>query len=228
MWRRRYHLPLLPGTNVAVLTALAHVIVTEGLVNEAFVRERCDWDEFQRLGGLRRRSRATARKQWRRFPACRRRPSAPRRGSMPPAATRAIYYGLGVTEHSQGSTTRDGDRQPRHGDRQYRPARRRRESAARPEQRAGLLRHGLVPARAVRLSPHLRRRDARDVRGAVGRAPRQGAGPAHPQHARCRGRWLVQGHLRPGRGHPAVRPRHASMSRPGSRRWNASWCRTCS
>src|SRR5690606_18885529 len=42
-----HHLPLLPGTNVAVLTALAHVVVTEGLVNEQFVRERCDWDEFQ-------------------------------------------------------------------------------------------------------------------------------------------------------------------------------------
>src|SRR5262249_19829067 len=42
-----HHLPLLPGTNVAILTALAHVIVTEGLVNESFVRERCDWDEFQ-------------------------------------------------------------------------------------------------------------------------------------------------------------------------------------
>ena len=42
-----YHLPLLPGTNVAIFSALAHVIVTEGLVNEAFVRERCDWDEFQ-------------------------------------------------------------------------------------------------------------------------------------------------------------------------------------
>src|SRR5499433_1715537 len=36
------HLPLLPGTNVAVLTAIAHVVVTEGLVNETFVRERCD------------------------------------------------------------------------------------------------------------------------------------------------------------------------------------------
>src|SRR6202000_3513016 len=41
------HLPLMPGTNVAVLTAFAHVIVTEGLVDEAFVRERCDWEEFQ-------------------------------------------------------------------------------------------------------------------------------------------------------------------------------------
>src|SRR5205814_8581881 len=42
-----YHLPLKPGTNVAILDAMAHVIVTESLANEAFVRERCDWDEFQ-------------------------------------------------------------------------------------------------------------------------------------------------------------------------------------
>src|SRR5580692_9726161 len=41
-----YHLPLLPGTNVAMLTALAHVVVTEGLVDEKFVRERCEWDAF--------------------------------------------------------------------------------------------------------------------------------------------------------------------------------------
>jgi formate dehydrogenase major subunit len=38
-----YHLPLRPGTNVAVLTAMAHVIVTEGLTDEAFIAERCDW-----------------------------------------------------------------------------------------------------------------------------------------------------------------------------------------
>ncbi len=42
-----YHLPLLPGTNVAVVTALAHVIVTEGLANEDFIRQNCDWDDFQ-------------------------------------------------------------------------------------------------------------------------------------------------------------------------------------
>jgi formate dehydrogenase major subunit len=36
-----------PGTNVAVVTALAHVIVTEGLANEAFIRERCDWSEYE-------------------------------------------------------------------------------------------------------------------------------------------------------------------------------------
>src|ERR1700675_4773617 len=43
----QHHLPLMPGTNVAVLTAMAHVIVTEGLVDETFVRERCDWSEFE-------------------------------------------------------------------------------------------------------------------------------------------------------------------------------------
>src|SRR5712672_3825876 len=100
----QYHLPLLPGTNVAVLTALAHVVVTEGLVNEAFVRERCDWDEFQ---------------DWADFVAdARNSPEAVAKISGVAAKTiraaarlyatggnGAIYYGLGVTEHSQGSTT---------------------------------------------------------------------------------------------------------------------------
>src|SRR5690349_9891437 len=48
----QHHLPLMPGTNVAVLTAIAHVIVTEGLVDEAFVRERCDWSEFEDWAGF--------------------------------------------------------------------------------------------------------------------------------------------------------------------------------
>ena len=99
-----YHLPLLPGTNVAILSALAHVIVTEGLVDEAFVRERCDWDEFQ---------------DWATFVAEERNSpeSVAKVSGVPAEAIRnaarlyatggngAIYYGLGVTEHSQGSTT---------------------------------------------------------------------------------------------------------------------------
>ncbi len=99
-----YHLPLRPGTNVAVITALAHVIVTEGLVNETFVRERCEWDEFQ---------------EWAAFVAEERHsPEAVEKYTgVDPVKLRAaarlyatggnaaIYYGLGVTEHSQGSTT---------------------------------------------------------------------------------------------------------------------------
>ncbi|NNM57699.1 formate dehydrogenase subunit alpha [Acidocella sp.] len=99
-----YHLPLRPGTNVAVINALAHVIVTEGLVDEAFVRERCDIADFA---------------EWAAFIAEEQNsPEAVSALSGVPAdlirkAARlyaaggngAIYYGLGVTEHSQGSTT---------------------------------------------------------------------------------------------------------------------------
>ncbi len=99
-----YHLPLQPGTNVAVLTAIAHVIVTEGLADEVFIRERCDWDEYQ---------------DWARFvsderhspevlEAVSRVPASDLRAAARLFATGgngAIYYGLGVTEHSQGSST---------------------------------------------------------------------------------------------------------------------------
>ena len=122
----------------------------------------------------------------------------------------------------------DGARQPRHGDRQSRPPGRRREPAARPEQRPGLVRHGLLPARAVGLPPHLRRRHAHHVREAVGPPARCRARPAHPQHVRCRDRRHLQGHLRAGRGHPAVRSQHQARDRRRWRRWNASSSRTCS
>ncbi|GAB3445633.1 formate dehydrogenase subunit alpha [Insolitispirillum peregrinum] len=98
-----YHLQLQPGANVALVNALAHVIVSEGLENRAFIAERCDeadfayWLEFIRdprhapeavesLTGI---------------------PAADLRGAARLYATggnAAIYYGLGVTEHSQGST----------------------------------------------------------------------------------------------------------------------------
>ncbi len=99
-----YHLPLKPGTNVAVVTALAHVIVTEGLVNEEFVRERCDWQDFQEWASFvaDERHSPEAVEQYTKVPA------ELVRGAARLYATGgngAIYYGLGVTEHSQGSTT---------------------------------------------------------------------------------------------------------------------------
>ncbi|MCZ8029606.1 MAG: formate dehydrogenase subunit alpha [Rubrivivax sp.] len=101
--RAAHHLQLLPGTNVALVNALAHVVVTEGLVDEAFVRERCDFADFE---------------VWARFIADERHspeavqdltgvPAAEVRAAARLYATggnAAIYYGLGVTEHSQGST----------------------------------------------------------------------------------------------------------------------------
>jgi formate dehydrogenase major subunit len=99
-----YHLALQPGTNVAMLTALAHVIVTEGLVDEQFVRERCDWDEFQEWAEFVARPEHSPEA----IEAFSGVPAAEVRGAARLYATggnAAIYYGLGVTEHSQGSTT---------------------------------------------------------------------------------------------------------------------------
>lgn len=98
-----YHLKLRPGTNVALISAMAHVIVTEGLVQEEFVRERCEWDSYE---------------AWRDFAA--KQENSPEALSetlgidattlrqaarlFATGGNAAIYYGLGVTEHSQGST----------------------------------------------------------------------------------------------------------------------------
>ena len=96
-------LQLKPGTNVAVLNALAHVVVTEGLTKDDYVTERCEVDSYLK---------------WKAFVAePGNSPEALQATTGVPAdvirqAARlyasadngAIYYGLGVTEHSQGTT----------------------------------------------------------------------------------------------------------------------------
>ncbi|WP_233217310.1 formate dehydrogenase subunit alpha [Trinickia dabaoshanensis] len=98
-----FHLQLRPGTNVALVNALAHTIVTEGLLNEAFIAERCEPLAFE---------------QWRAFVSQpENSPEATAEITGVPAeqvreaarlyatgGNAAIYYGLGVTEHAQGST----------------------------------------------------------------------------------------------------------------------------
>ncbi len=98
-----FHLPLLPGTNVPVMNSISHVALTEDLIDLEFVRARCDIDSFQ---------------EWCEF--IRLDQNSPEhvakiagvdaeniRGAArlyAKAPNAAIYYGLGVTEHSQGST----------------------------------------------------------------------------------------------------------------------------
>ncbi|MEO9600355.1 formate dehydrogenase subunit alpha [Parasphingorhabdus sp.] len=99
-----HHLPLQPGTNVAVLTAMAHVIVTEGLADEDFIRERCDWNEYAEWAAFVSDERHAPET----LEAVTRVPSKELRAAARLFATGgngAIYYGLGVTEHSQGSST---------------------------------------------------------------------------------------------------------------------------
>ncbi len=98
-----YHLKLRPGTNVALINAIGHVIVTEKLMDEVFVNDRCDiasfakWETFiaqehnspeatEAITGV---TASTLREAARLYAR---------------ANNGAIYYGLGVTEHSQGST----------------------------------------------------------------------------------------------------------------------------
>jgi len=96
-----HHLQLAPGTNVAVINAFAHVVVTEGLVDRSFVSERCEdfeqWAEFisQPEHSPEAAAEATG------VPAEELRAAARLYAT---GGNAAIYYGLGVTEHSQGST----------------------------------------------------------------------------------------------------------------------------
>ncbi|MCB1418175.1 MAG: molybdopterin-dependent oxidoreductase, partial [Notoacmeibacter sp.] len=102
--RASHHLALKPGTNVAVVTALAHVIVTEGLMDEEFIRTRCDWDEFQDYAEFASDPAHSpeATEALTGVPAAELRAAA---RLFAKGGNGAIYYGLGVTEHSQGSTT---------------------------------------------------------------------------------------------------------------------------
>jgi formate dehydrogenase major subunit len=99
----QHHLKLRPGTNVAFINAMAHVIITENLHAKTYIEERCEEEAFER---------------WQAFI------SEPRNSPetledvtgiaaellrdaarlYAQAGNGAIYYGLGVTEHSQGST----------------------------------------------------------------------------------------------------------------------------
>ena len=96
-----HHLPVLPGSNVAFVNAMAHVAVTEGLYDEAFLRERCENvdDYLAFIADPTNSPEATA--EITGIAAEELRAAARLYAS---AENGAIYYGLGVTEHSQGST----------------------------------------------------------------------------------------------------------------------------
>ncbi|MFC6161184.1 formate dehydrogenase subunit alpha [Kribbella jiaozuonensis] len=96
-----HHLEVRPGTNVAIINALAHVVVTEGLVDRDFVDSRCEdfdgWAEFI----ARPEHSPEALAETCGVPADEIREAARLYAT---GGNAAIYYGLGVTEHSQGST----------------------------------------------------------------------------------------------------------------------------
>ena len=98
-----YHLKLKPGSNVAIVNALAHVIVTEKLMDDSFIKSRCEdeafkaWKEFI----IRPENSPEAMSAFTGVDAKDVRAAAKLYAK---GGNAAIYYGLGVTEHSQGST----------------------------------------------------------------------------------------------------------------------------
>lgn len=98
------HLPLLPGTNTALLSALGHVIVTEDLLDHEYIAARCDLTSFEdwKHAVSQPENSPEAMAEITGVPAKDIRAAA-RLYATGGAA--AIYYGLGVTEHTQGSTS---------------------------------------------------------------------------------------------------------------------------
>ena len=101
--RADYHLQLKPGTNVALMNAFSHAVLAENLEATAYIADRCEKDAYE---------------DWRTFILDEQNspesmePVTGVRAETVRAAARlyasapngAIYYGLGVSEHSQGST----------------------------------------------------------------------------------------------------------------------------
>ena len=202
-----HHLRLRPGTNVAVINAMAHVVVTEGLTKDDYVAERCERESYEK---------------WKAFVAdAANSPEAMEKITGVPAAelrgaarlyargpNSAIYYGLGVTEHSQGTTMVMGI--------------------------ANLaMATGNLGREGVGVSPL---RGQNNVQGScdMGSFPHEfsgyrhvsddatralfesmwkvplgvGAGAAHPEHVRSRARRQFPRAVHPGRGFRAVRSEH--------------------
>jgi formate dehydrogenase major subunit len=98
-----YHLQLQPSTNVAIMNAIGHVIAAENLIDRKFVAERCEAADFARWEEFieRPENSPEALEKITGVPAQLVREAARLYAT---GGNAAIYYGLGVTEHSQGST----------------------------------------------------------------------------------------------------------------------------
>ena len=181
-----YHLQLRPGTNVAIINALAHVVLSEGLEDKPYIEDRCERDAYEdwRQFILDERNSPEAMAEVTGVPAEDIRGAARLYAAGPNGA---IYYGLGVSEHSQGSTMVMGIA-----------------NIAMATGNLGREGGGVCPLRGQN-----------NVQGAcdMGSFPHELPGYRHisdaefspSKHVRCRGGGKIQGALRTGRGHGPVR-----------------------
>jgi formate dehydrogenase major subunit len=134
-----------PGTDVALLNGLMHVIIEQGLYDREFVENRTEG--FEELKASRRRLYAGAGGGHHRHPG---RTAGRRRACTPRPVRSAILYTMGITQHTTGVDNvlscanlamLTGNWQAGHGG----------QPPARPEQRPGRLRHGRAAQRLHRL-----------------------------------------------------------------------------
>lgn len=101
--KAEYHLRTRPGTNVAILDAMASFIVKENLSKTGFISERCDSGAYERwLESIRLDENSPEAMEKITGVAAEDIKAAARLYAT--ARNASIFYGLGVTEHTYGST----------------------------------------------------------------------------------------------------------------------------
>jgi formate dehydrogenase major subunit len=189
-----HYLQFKADTDVAMLNAMMHVIIEEGLVDDAFIADRTSGYDALRTNVAALQSRGDG--------ADLRHPGETirdGRAAVRDVAGSMILWGMGISQHVHGTdnarclialcmlTGQVGP--PRH-----RPA-----SAARPEQRPGRERRGPDPDDVSRLPARRQRRCAEEVRGAVGHAARPEARPHRGRDHECDPRRADPRHVHHGR-----------------------------
>ena len=142
-----HHLAFRPGTDVALLNALIHTIIDEGLVNRDYV-ERTRWASTSCGRG----SRASRPRPWPRSAASTRRRSATVARLYATSPASIIFWGMGISQHVHGTDNARCLIALALIDRPGRAAGHRAAPAARPEQRPGGVRRRPDPDGLPRLS----------------------------------------------------------------------------
>ena len=181
-----------PGTDVALLNAMAKVILDEKLLDESFVEERTEgfdeWLAVVEKYDLEYAEKITG------VPAAQI-AGAARMYARPPFGGSCMIWGMGITQHTNGTANVHGLLNLALATRTDRQAGQRRIAAQGPEQRPGLRRRRMHSRLLHRLSAH-RAGDRAQVRGRLGQqSPAAGGRDGGDRHGRSGAGRPAEGHV---------------------------------
>ena len=159
------HLRHTPGTDLALLNGLMHIIIREGWQDQKFVDERTEG--FEALKEVVAKYTPEVVAEITGVPAEQLERAARMMAENRPGS---LLYAMGITQHTVGVANVTSLRQPADAAGQHGRAGRRGQSAARAEQRPGRVRHGRAAQLLPRLPGRHRRGRTGEVRAGVGRA----------------------------------------------------------